>query len=127
MNPHLSFTDLVNSAAQLDLEDYEKFIAAVNKLRAQRRQSIPSRKETALLEKINRGFPTEKWLRIQYLDSKMENESLTEQEYAELSFLTEEYETFCVKRIQLLKKLALLRNVTLDEVMSQLELENGQV
>lgn len=123
---HLSFSDLVNEAAQLELDEYEKFIAAVNKIRAKRRRGAPSADEAVLLEAVNRGFPTENWLRMQDLDAKMEEDKLTEREYTELTELTTSYEKFSVERLQLLKKLALLRNVSLEETMTQLGLKNGR-
>ena len=126
MSLQLSFSDLVKRAANLDLEEYGKFISTVNKLRAKRKQSNISKKESDLLSKINKGFPNEKWQRMQLLDEKMEAGNLSKSEYAELTALTDEYEKFTVDRIQLLKKLALLRNTTLEEVMHQLGLQYGE-
>ncbi|HMQ50072.1 MAG TPA: hypothetical protein PKA00_21750 [Saprospiraceae bacterium] len=90
----------------------------MNKMRAkQSKKSTPSKKEMTLLEKINKGFPNKKWQRLQQLDQKMEAGSLGVTEYAELSALTETYEKYSIKRIRLLKKLAIIRNTTLEEVM----------
>ena len=127
MSQQLSFSDLVKGATRLDSQDYEKFVVTVNKLRAKQQAGALSTKEAALLTKINDGFPTEKWQRLQYLDAKMEEETLLEEEYAELTSLTNAYEKYCVQRIRLLKKLALLRNASIEETMHQLGLQHGEV
>lgn len=124
----MSFSELVKNAAQLDMDEYEKFIAAVNKMRAkQNRKSTASKKEVALLEKINKGFSNKKWQRLQLLDLKMEEGNLADSESTELAALTDAYEKYSVKRIRLLKKLAVLRHTTLEEVMLQLGLNHGKV
>jgi hypothetical protein len=125
MHEQLSFTDLVNGAARLDFQDYERFVVTVNKLRVQQKVKGLPQKELDLLAKINRGFPVENWLRIQHLDAKIEEDALSEQEYAELTLLTDKYEKYSVQRIRLLKKLALLRNISVEEAINQLDLPNG--
>ncbi len=62
--------------------------------------------EPKLPKKINRGFSVKKWLRMQELDSKMEECELTEQEYAELTSLTDAYEKYCVQHIRLINRLS---------------------
>lgn len=127
MSLQLSFSDLIKRAADLNLEEYENFISSVNKLRAKKRHSNVSEEESALLTKINKGFPNEKWQQIQKLDNKMEALGLSKSEHAELTSLTEEYEEYTVYRLRLLKKLALLRGISLEEVMQQLGLQYGKV
>ena len=126
MSLQKSFSDLVTDVANLNFDEYEKFITMVNTLRVQQRPDSPSKKESDLLSKINRGFPTENWQRMQYLDSKMETSKISELEYAELTSLTETYEKYCVQRIRLLKKLALLRNISLEEAINQLGVKHGK-
>ncbi len=99
MSQQLSFSDLVKGATRLDSKDYEKFVTTVNKLRAEQQPDTLSPQEAALLKKINYGFPIEKWQRLQDLDVKMEETSLSEQEYTELTSLTDTYEKYCVQRI----------------------------
>jgi len=127
MSQQLSFSDLVKGATRLDSQDYEKFVVTVNKLRAKQQPGALSPKEAALLKKINNGFSIEKWQRLQYLDAKMEEETLLEQEFTELTSLSNAYEKYCVKRIRLLKKLALLRNTSIEETIHQLGLQHGEV
>lgn len=127
MSQHLSFSDLVKGVTSLDSQEFEKFVATVNKLRAKQLPGALPPKEAALLTKINNGFPTGKWQRLQSLDARMEEETLTDQEYAELALLTNTYEKYCVQRIRLIKKLALLRNVSIEETIDQLGLQHGEV
>jgi hypothetical protein len=127
MSQQLSFSDLVKGATRLDSKDYEKFVTTVNKLRAEQQPDTLSPQEAALLKKINYGFPIEKWQRLQDLDVKMEETSLSEQEYTELTSLTDTYEKYCVQRIRLLKKLALLRNMSMEETLHKLGLQHGEV
>jgi len=127
MSQQLSFSDLVKGATRLDSQDYEKFVVTVNKLRAKQQPGVLSPKEAALLKKINNGFPIEKWQRLQDLDRKMEEATLSAQEYTELTSLTNVYEKYCVQRIRLLKKLALLRNMSVEETLHQLGLQHGEV
>lgn len=126
MSMHLSFSDLVNEAAKLDYNEYEKFIEAVNKVRTKRRLDSTGLEEVTLLDAINRGFPNEKWLRMKALDAQMETAMLSEAEHEELRALTVAYEQFSVERLQLLKKLAILRNLSLEEVIRQTGMKNGR-
>ncbi len=126
MSLQLTFSDLVNRAVNLSSDEYEKFIATVNSLRARKRPDKPSKKESELLKKINQGFPNEKWERLQSLDAKMEESALSEAEYSELTKLTEAYEAYCVERIQWLKELALLKNTSLEEAIHQSGLKHGK-
>ena len=127
MSLQLTFSDLVKEAVRLDYKEYNKFVATVSKLRAGQTIGSISKQESDLMVKINRGFPTENWMRIQILDSKMEENNLSQLEYDELTSLTDAYEKYCVQRLRLLKKLALLRNIPLEEAMNQLGLEHVKV
>lgn len=126
MSLQLTFSDLVKEAVRLDFNEYEKFVTTVNKLRAEQNQGDVEKQESALLAKINKGFPLEKWQQIQLLDAKMEADELSETEFKAYSELVDDYEKYCVLRLKLLKKLALLKNISLEESMNQLGIENGK-
>ncbi len=79
--------------------------------------------EAELLVQINKGFPTAKMERLQYLDWKMESNGLSEKEATESLRLATAYENYTVRRLQLLVKLADLRKISLSELMAQLELK----
>jgi hypothetical protein len=126
MSLRLSFNDLVNEAVNLEFQDYEKFVKQVSLLRSKKQISGTQTKESALLEKINNGFPLAKWTKMQELDEKMELSVIDEEEMKELSALTDEYEQFTVQRLGWIKKLALLRNVSFDQIMAELGMSNGK-
>ncbi len=126
MSLRLSFNDLGNEAVNLEFHDYEKFVKQVSLLRSKKQISSTQTKESALLEKINNGFPVAKWTKMQELDEKMEVSVIDEEEMKELSALTDEYEQFTVQRLGWIKKLALLRNISIDKIMAELGMTNGK-
>jgi hypothetical protein len=117
-------SEILDTAARLGAEDFENLFKKLAILRVQRSnvQSI-SKSEADVLEQINQGFGIEKWDRLQFLDWKMETTGLNEKESVESLKLAEDYENYTVQRLQLLIKLAALRNVSLNEVMKQLEIK----
>ena len=85
-----------------------------------------SRKETELFLIINQSLPAEQQQRIEALTEKMEFESITDAEQAELLRLTDAMESGQVKRLRAVAELAKVRNVSLGEMMRQLGLEPGR-
>lgn len=126
MSLRLSFNDLVKEAANLEFQDYQKFIKQVSLLRSKQQIAGKQSKESALLEKINNGFSVEKWTKMQELDEKMEVSSINEEEMKELTALTNAYEQFTVQRLGWIKKLALLRNISIEKIMTELGMSNGK-
>ena len=124
MNQQPMVSEILDTAARLGAEDFENLFKKLAILRVQRSnvQSI-SKSEADVLEQINQGFGIEKWDRLQFLDWKMETTGLNEKESVESLKLAEDYENYTVQRLQLLIKLAALRNVSLNEVMKQLEIK----
>lgn len=85
-----------------------------------------SKKETELFLIINQSLPAEQQQRIEALTEKMEFESITNDEQAELLRLTDAMESGQVKRLRAVAELAKVRNVSLGEMMRQLGLEPGR-
>ena len=106
----MSFSDLVENAVNLDVQDYEKFLLTVNTRRAQRRPNVLSKEESNLLKKIYQTFSQEKKERLRLLNAKIWDETLTETEHLELLQLIEEQEKWASERMDNLVKLAALRN-----------------
>jgi hypothetical protein len=124
MNAQQTVSEILDSASRLGAEDFEKLFKKIAILHVQRSgMSAISQGEADLLEQINQGFPTAKWERLQYLDWKMETSGLSEKEAAESLRLATAYENHTVQRLQLLVKLADIRKVSLDELMTQLEIK----
>ncbi len=124
MNAQQTVSEILDSASRLGAEDFEKLFKKIAILHVQRSgMSAISQGEADLLEQINQGFPRAKWERLQYLDWKMETSGLSEKEAAESLRLAMAYENHTVERLQLLVKLADIRKVSLDELMTQLEIK----
>ncbi len=124
MNAQPMVSEILDTAARLGTEDFENLFKKLAILRVQR-SNVPTiaKSETDLLEQINQGFDTEKWERLQFLDWKMETGELNEKEASESLQLAEDYENYTVQRLQLLIKLAVLRNVSLEDLMKQLDIK----
>lgn len=122
METQISVDQILDKASQLNKQDLERLLTKLNLLRARYTAPSLSKKETNLLKKINAGFPAVKWARIAQLDAKMEFSDLTETEAKEHLILAEELENYTLQRFIWLKQLALLRNISVDEIMEELEI-----
>jgi hypothetical protein len=120
MGAHPSVSELLDNAASLDKQEFESFFKKMVLLRAQRHPAVLPKEESDLLQKINLGFPQDKWDRIEFLNGKLEYETLSEVEHAELMSLIDKYEAYMVRRVRYLGQLAILRKVSLNELIEQL-------
>ncbi len=89
----------------------------------QKLTSPPS--ETALLQAIYQGIPIAIQQRYDELREYLHEESLTTDEHQELLQLVDVVEQCEVDRLEKLIELAQLRNVSLDELMQQLNLKRS--
>ena len=120
MHDQLSFSDLVETAANLNVQEYERFLIKVNTRRAQKRPDVLSKQETDLLKKIYSPFPLIKKERIAILNAKIWNSTLLENEHQELLQLIEEQENWAVTRMNHLAKLASIQNTDYATLVKQL-------
>lgn len=117
----MSVAELLQNAKRLEAGSFEKLYRNLTALRIERHgSSMLSEAESDVFAKINREFDPQKWERLQYLDWKLEFGALTEPEEAESLQLAEDYERFSVERVNALSQLALLRQISLDDVLHQL-------
>jgi hypothetical protein len=95
---------------------------------AETKRKVPhlSRKESKLLLRINQDLAPQKRQRIEELTDKMEFESITDEEHAELLRLSDEMEKLAVERLKAVIELAKHRKVSVDEMMEQLGMEPGK-
>lgn len=117
-----SVDQILDKASQLDRREFERLMANLNLLRAQRAAPSLSKNETTLLKKINEGFPSAKRERLSQLDEKIELSELTPLEAEEYLSLAEDLEAYTLQRFLWLKKLAVLRKVDLEQVMKDLDI-----
>jgi hypothetical protein len=114
---------IYKSLNQLNVADLDKVMHQIIDLRQKKNPSILSKKESDLLKAINAGIPKELQNRYNVLVKKRHNETLTDTEYEELLTLTEQVEKLDNQRLSYLLELAKLRNQSLDDVITSLELK----
>jgi len=85
-----------------------------------------SRRESELLLRISQDLAPQNRQRIEELTDKMEFESITDQEHAELLRLSGEAEKLAGERLRAVIELAKYRKVSVDELMKQLGMEPGR-
>lgn len=112
--------ELLDAVNQLPLAELDDFIRQVIALRAKYDSPTSDGLEAALLEKINRRLPTEAQIRYDELKGKRRDETLTEDEYNELLSISETIENQQVERVRNLIELALLRKVTVPDLVKSL-------
>ncbi len=81
-----------------------------------------SKAEADLLLKINEGLPTDLQQRYRQLAASRDRQELTPEEHAELLALTAKVENLEVRRLENLIVLSQLRQVSLNDLMKQLEI-----
>jgi hypothetical protein len=114
---------IYKSLNQLNVADLDKVMHQIIDLRQKKNPSILSKKESDLLKAINAGLPKELQSRYSILVKKRHNETLIDAEYEELLTLTEQVEKLDNQRLSYLLELAKLRNQSLDDVITSLELK----
>ena len=117
-----AISTLFHEAERLDNRSLDIFIDSVMSLRVRREVSNKQKEEALLLEKINKGLSLRQVERFKILDQKRFDEVLTNEEYQELSVLVEKIENLNVRRLKHLIALSKLRNVTVRELVKQLNL-----
>lgn len=119
----MSVSEILGSVEGLERNKFEQLYQELFTLRA-KRNNLPwlNAVESQLLTKINTEFDEKKWERLAYLDWKLEFSALNPKEELESLKLAEAYEKFSVERLKCLSQLALLRHVSIDDLMSQLDI-----
>jgi hypothetical protein len=116
----MGIDELVQAANQLDGKDLEQLVSRVLLLRAKRQAPVLSGVETELLLHINQGVPSDLQQQYRALRAKRDDEVLTDEEYELLLELSDRIEILAAERAGSLVKLAELRQVPLDQLMSDL-------
>lgn len=106
--------------AVLSQRELDKFINQAIVLRAKRRAPSVSNNEAEILLEINRGLSPKIQSRFDELAEKIESGTMNNEERQEFLHLTDDIEKHDAKRIELIGKLAEIRQQTFDEVMKDL-------
>jgi hypothetical protein len=118
----LDTDEVLDSLAKLQPDELETFVEKVLALKASHRASHLSLDETVLLEKINSGLTLNEYHRLEQLETKLRDETLTATEHEELVVLLERLEQQDVERMKAVVELAMSRKMSLDDIMKQLGL-----
>ncbi|MCD4693555.1 MAG: hypothetical protein K8R79_11615 [Calditrichales bacterium] len=119
---NIELNKVLDGMARLDIFELERFLWQASILLAQRKAPNLPKRETKLLQKINRGLPATLQKRYDELTVKLRSETLEAIEHQELLKLIEQTELADAERMKHLIELAGLRNVSLDVLMNQLDI-----
>lgn len=119
----LSSDQLLSAARQLPRQEFDRFVGQVLRLRAERIAPVLPAVESELLQKINQGLPQAMQERLNELIEKRRAETINSKELRELKKLTDKIEKLDAERLELLTKLAAVRNVPLRKLIKQLGLK----
>lgn len=119
----LSTDELLKAASQLSSPELDQFASQIIALRAQRQAPCMPQDEAEILIEINRGIPWEIQKPYDALVAKRRQESLTPDEYETLLQLTEQIEQLEVRRMEHLAELARLRQMSLTDLMTSLDIQ----
>ncbi len=123
----ISTSQLLRAVAQLSLKDFHEFMS-----RAVALQPVPpeaprlSRRETALLLKINAGPPLEWQMTYAKLLEKRRSGQVSAEEQRELLKTVDKMERYDVKRMEWLTELATLRKLPLRVLIKSLGLKTPE-
>ncbi len=118
----LGLDDILNGIAELETKDLENFMQKVGHLIARRKGVYLPEHESQLLMKINKAIPPALQTRYESLLAKNRAETITPLEHEELLNVIEKVETKNAERLENLIELARIRNISLDLLMKQLNL-----
>ncbi|RIK37575.1 MAG: hypothetical protein DCC55_23795 [Chloroflexi bacterium] len=110
--------DLIKAIEQLPPADLDELLAQARLLQ-KRRQN-----EATLLSTIRWKLPAERQARLHDLQAKQENETLTQDERAELLEIVDEVENANVERAEALLVLAQRQNISVRQLLHNLKLDS---
>ena len=123
----LSPDELLRAVDCLDEAELRPLVAQILYRTARRLAPVLDRRESELLEAINRGLPVESEKRYRELIAERQAETLTSLGLEELKELTEQAEKLQTERMAHLVSLAQLRGVPLTDLMTELGIEPSPV
>lgn len=116
----LDINEVLSGIAQLELSELEKFVHQVSYILAKKKVPSPPERELQLITKIYAPLKPTTQNRYDVLVEKMQTETISKEEHAELLKLTEIAEQHNVEWLQALVELSQIRQLSVDEVMTQL-------
>ena len=120
---NIDLNQVLDGVAQLETAELERFVEQVNFILAKRKSSSLPQHEAELLQQIHQGLPDHIQQRYNDLQAKQQAETITAEEHQMLLTLVDTVEQADVDRLQHLIELAQLRQVSLPDLMRQLDIE----
>jgi hypothetical protein len=118
----IELDQLLTGVAQLDTPDLEQLLIQIQQVLAHRQNPSLPALELELLQKINQALPEEIQQKYNDLSAKMRSQTITPEEHQDLLKLIDVVEQADCDRLQHLIKLSQLRNISLTELMQQLQI-----
>jgi predicted nucleic acid-binding Zn ribbon protein len=118
----IELDQLLAGVAQLDTPDLEQLLIQVRQVLAHRKNSSLPAPEIELLQKINQALPEELQQQYNDLSAKLRSQAITPNEHQDLLKLIDIVEQADCDRLQHLLQLSQLRNISLTELMQQLDI-----
>jgi hypothetical protein len=118
----IELDQLLTGVAQLDTPDLEQLLIQIQQVLAHRQNPSLPALELELLQKINQALPEEIQQKYNDLSAKMRSQTITPEEHQDLLKLIDIVEQADGDRLQYLIKLSQLRNISLAELMKQLQI-----
>ncbi|MGM3304458.1 STAS/SEC14 domain-containing protein [Anabaena sp. WFMT] len=116
----LSSEVLLQAVQQLNQPELDQFVSQVMILHTQRKSASLLKEEVELFLKINNDLSCDNHNYHNKLITKTEEERLTNEEYGELLYLSEQIDKLQAHRLEYLAELARLHGISLTELMRNL-------
>ena len=122
---HQEVQKILHGIATWERPDVETFLDEVKKILAKKKENKLSKRETELFLIINKAVLTsDEWVMYADLFDKYEAEIITKKEQTILDSFMARLEAYGIKRLKALAELAQIQNVSLEQLMQNLGIDN---
>ena len=118
------FDELIQSISRLNTAELTSFFEQLNNTLGNQKQPSPYGEEALLLKQIKEIIPTSLIRRFKELQTKQNNNTLSEKEQEEIILITDFIEEKSAERVTLLAVLAKIRKISITDLVKQLDLKN---
>lgn len=116
--------DLVQGISRLNTAELTTFFEQLNRVIGGQKSPSPLGQEAVLLKQIKAIIPASVIRRLKELQTKRKGNTLSEKEQEEMLLITDFIEEKSAERVVLLAALAKIRQVSLPDLMKQINLKN---
>ena len=120
-------SNLLDAVKKMTTEEFDAFLEEAASVRSAGRTTKLSKRESHLIQRINRGLPSDVRERFAFLTNRQKKGRLTHTEHQELLRLTHEAESQDADRAAALVELAKIRHVPVRVLMKQMGIETPAV